>query len=235
MIATGPDAVREHTPPPASDIVVEAAHLRKTYGPTPALEDVSLSLGSGTGLTLLGPNGTGKTTLLRILGQLDAPDAGEVLLDGAEVTALAPTAVRRRVALVAQAPAMFEGTVADNLATGLRLQGDSLPADEARRLLEQVGLDPAALGQDARGLSGGEKLRVAVARAMVLHPEVWLLDEPTAALDDDRAALIAGLLRGLVGAGAALLAVTHDARLVERLAGRMLRLEGGKLGPGGLR
>ena len=214
---------------------LEARQIRMAHEGRVLLDGVSLVLERATVTTVQGASGSGKTTLLRILGQLDAPDAGEVLLDGAEVTALAPTAVRRRVALVAQAPAMFEGTVADNLATGLRLQGGSLPADEARRLLEQVGLDPAALGQDARGLSGGEKLRVAVARAMVLHPEVWLLDEPTAALDDDRAALIAGLLRGLVGAGAALLAVTHDTRLVERLAGRMLRLEGGKLGPGGLR
>ena len=203
------------------------------HGGRVLLDGVSLVLERASVTTLQGASGSGKTTLLRVLGQLVAPDAGEMFLAGTDMMTLAPPAVRRRVALVAQAPAMFAGTVEDNLATGLRLQGRALPRDQARRLLEQVGLEPAVLDQDARGLSGGEKLRVAVARAMVLHPEVWLLDEPTAALDDDRAELLADLLLALVQEGAALLAVTHDARLVGRLVGRMLLLDGGRLVPGG--
>ena len=213
---------------------LEARQLRMAHGGRVLLDGVSLVLERASVTTLQGASGSGKTTLLRILGQLSAPDAGEMLLDGADVLALAPSAVRRRVALVAQAPAMFEGTVEDNLATGLRLQGRSLPADEARTLLERVGLDPSVLGQSARGLSGGEKLRVAMARALALRPEVWLLDEPTAALDDDRAEVLAGLCRALVEEGAAMLAVTHDARLVDRLRGRLLRLDQGRLVPGGL-
>ena len=213
---------------------LEARQLRMTHGGRVLLDGVSLVLERASVTTLQGASGSGKTTLLRILGQLAAPDAGEMFIDGTDVMTLPPPAVRRRVAVVAQAPAIFAGTVEDNLATALRLQGRALARDEARRLLEQVGLDPAVLDQDAWGLSGGEKLRVAVARAMVLHPEVWLLDEPTAALDDDRAELLAALLGALVQAGAALLAVTHDARLVGRLAGRMLRLDGGRLVPGGV-
>jgi len=212
----------------------EARQLRMAYGGRVLLDGVSVVLERASSTTLQGASGSGKTTLLRILGQLSAPDAGEMLLDGTDVLALPPSMVRRRVALVAQAPAMFEGTVEDNLATGLRLQGRSLPSDEARQLLERVGLDPSVLGQSARGLSGGEKLRVAMARALALRPEVWLLDEPTAALDDDRAAVLAELCLGLVREGAAMLAVTHDARLVDRLRGRLLRLDNGRLVPGAL-
>jgi ABC-type multidrug transport system ATPase subunit len=210
---------------------LEARRLRKAYDGRPLLDGVDLRLEPGTITTVSGPSGGGKTTLLRILGLLDEPDSGELLLDGTDVRSVSPRAARRRIALVAQAPAMFEGTVLDNVRTGPQLAGVELPEATARELLTRAGLEPQFLTQDARALSGGEKLRVAVARALALHPEVWLLDEPTAALDDDRAEHLVGLLRELAAQGAAVLAVTHDARALERLPGSHLHLEGGRLGP----
>ncbi len=210
-------------------VSLEARHLRKTYEGRVLLDGVDLRLGGGSITTLSGPSGGGKTTLLRILGLLAEPDDGQMLLDGADVRTLSPRATRRRVALVAQAPAMFQGTVLDNVRTGPRLAGEELAEATARELIVRAGLEPQFLTQDARALSGGEKLRVAVARALALRPEVWLLDEPTAALDVERADLLVGLLRELATAGAAILVVTHDARALEQLGGRHLLLAAGRL------
>ena len=208
---------------------LEARRLRKSVEERVLLDGVDLRLTGGSITTLSGPSGGGKTTLLRILGLLASPDDGQVLLDGADVLTLTPREARRRIALVAQAPAMFQGTVLDNVRTGPRLAGQELPEADARALIIRAGLEPQFLGQDARALSGGEKLRVAVARALALRPEVWLLDEPTAALDVERADLLVRLLKELAAAGAALLVVTHDARALEQLAGAHLQLAGGRL------
>jgi ABC-type multidrug transport system ATPase subunit len=209
--------------------LLEARGLRKTYEGRVLLDGVDLRLEAGTVTTVGGPSGGGKTTLLRILGLLCEPDEGRVLLDGTEVHTLVPHQVRRRVALVPQAPAMFPGTVLDNVRTGPRLAGDDLPESTARQLIVRAGLEPQLLGQDARALSGGEKLRVAVARALALRPEAWLLDEPTAALDHDRSGLLVRLLRELTGEGAPVLVVTHDARVREQLGARHLELVAGRL------
>jgi ABC-type multidrug transport system ATPase subunit len=209
--------------------LLEAHQLRMRYGERALLDGVDLSLEPGTTTTLGGPSGSGKTTLLRLLGLLSDPDDGTLRLDGRDVRTLSPPEARRRVALVAQAPAMFEGTVLDNVATGMRLQGMSLGESEARLLLQRVGLDGAFLSADARALSGGEKLRVAVARALALKPAVWLLDEPTAALDAERARVLVELLKSLAREGAAVLVVTHDADAVERLDGQRLWLDSGRL------
>jgi ABC-type lipoprotein export system ATPase subunit len=124
---------------------------------------------------------------------------------------------------------MFPGTVLDNVRSGPRLASQDLDEATARALIVRAGLGPEFLGQDARALSGGEKLRVAVARALALRPEAWLLDEPTAALDDERASVLVRLLCELAGEGAPVLVVTHDARVLEQLPARRLELVAGHL------
>ena len=208
---------------------IEFRGVSRVFGEVRAVDDVSFAIEPGEFFAMLGPSGSGKTSCLRLVAGFDTPDRGQVLLDGADVLTLTPREARRRIALVAQAPAMFQGTVLDNVRTGPRLAGQELPEADARALIVRAGLEPQFLGQDARALSGGEKLRVAVARALALHPEVWLLDEPTAALDVERAGLLVRLLRELAAAGAALLVVTHDARVLDQLAGTHLQLAGGRL------
>lgn len=163
--------------------LLAAEDLRKTYARRVVLDIPSLAVAEGETLALLGSSGAGKSTLLRILGLLERPDAGRVLLDGHDVRAHDRAALRR-MAMVFQKPYLFRGTVGENVGYGLRMRG--LPAEERRRrvaaMLGWVGL-PGWEGRSAHSLSGGEAQRVALARALVVEPSVLLLDEPLSYID----------------------------------------------------
>jgi spermidine/putrescine transport system ATP-binding protein len=162
---------------------VEIRGLRKAFDGTLAVHDVDLDVRPGEFLTLLGPSGCGKTTLLRLLAGFEEPDAGRILISGADVAALPPH--KRPVNTVFQHYALFpHRTVAGNVAFGLEMTGcprAEIPARVAKAL-EMVRL-PGFGERRIDQLSGGQKQRVALARAVVLEPEVLLLDEPMAALD----------------------------------------------------
>lgn len=177
--------------------------------------DVSFALAPGV-TTLVGPSGAGKSTLLRALARLVPLAAGAVTLDPA------PAVWRRAVAYVPQQPVALEGTVADNVRAGPALFGETVAAAEVERLAAAVGLDPAARAQ---GLSGGERLRLGLVRALANRPRVLLLDEPTASLDPATAARVLAFVGGLDDL--VRLVVTHDPEAVRRLGGRSLRLEAG--------
>lgn len=162
------------------------------------------------GLTaMVGPSGAGKTTLLRLLNRLEDPDAGSVLLDGADVRDYDVLELRRRVQFVGQVPVTFPGTVAANL------DGDGA-------LLSRVGLSPALAGREADRLSVGEAQRLCLARALSMEPEVLALDEPTSALDEAAKAGIEALVRSLADEGLTVIMVTHDPRQARELADRVI-------------
>jgi len=194
------------------------------------LEDVALEIPAATVTALIGPSGAGKTSLLRCLVRLDEPAAGSVRLDGADVRGLDAGLLRRRVALVAQAPVMLPGDVRANLAYGL----DAPREAELVAALEVADLDADFLHRPADRLSGGERARVAIARALTRSPEVLLLDEPTASLDARAATAIEVLMLRLAARGLAVLVVTHDVAQVRRVATRAVRLEGGRVRAQGL-
>lgn len=134
---------------------------------------------------VVGPSGGGKTTLLRCLNRMTTPDAGQILFQGQSLETIDPVALRRRVVMLAQMPVIFPGSVEENLAIGCRLAEKALPDREAMTaMLRRAGLDKD-LGEEAARLSGGEKQRLALARVMLMDPEVMLLDEPSAALDGE--------------------------------------------------
>jgi putative ABC transport system ATP-binding protein len=187
------------------------------------LRGLDLEIGAGT-TAILGPSGAGKSTLLRLLNRLADPDEGVVRLRGIDVRELDPLALRRRVGLVPQLPAPMPGSVSDNVCYGPGLLGrqvDPLPA------LERAGLDATFLDRDASRLSVGEQQRLMLARALVLDPEVLLLDEPTAALDEQAKAAVEETLAGL--AGVSLVLVTHERDQAERLAERIVGLGEGRI------
>jgi putative ABC transport system ATP-binding protein len=222
------------TPSPGAPVVatrarLEALHLVVERQGRRLLDGLSLRLDEGTVASIEGASGSGKTTLLRALSTLIPIFGGRILLDGEDAQALAPTLYRRRVALVPQQPPMLEGTVADNVATGPRLRGEALGERETSALLERVGLSLGFAARPARELSGGERHRVALARALANEPRVLLLDEPTAALDPASAARVLDLVRALAGEGLAVAVVTHVEEHAQILGGARYRCEGGRL------
>ena len=193
------------------------------------LDEATILVRPGEAVAIQGPSGSGKSTLVRVLATLLEADAGNVLLDGRDAREIAPSQFRTRIAFLAQQPAMFDGTVRDNLAAGPALHGDSLDDARARDLIAAVGLDDSLQLREARTLSGGEKQRVALARALANDPQVLLLDEPTAALDPEAGELIVALLRDLRARGLSVVMVTHVDAHARALGGTLYRCERGRL------
>jgi ABC-type multidrug transport system fused ATPase/permease subunit len=195
------------------------------HGARVVLRDLSFDVRKGSVTALVGPSGAGKSTLLRCLNRLLVPTNGTVLLDGEDTAALEPCMLRRRVGLVAQTPVMLPGSVGENLAYGL----DAASVDEVRlaRALTAAGLDTAFFERPAAELSGGERARVALARALTREPELLLLDEATAALDADVARHIAMTLRALARDGLGVVVATHDLAFAADVADRVVALRDG--------
>ncbi len=190
------------------------------------LDIEQLTISRGETFAIVGPSGAGKSTLLRLLNFLEAPTAGVILFDGQPVPPDPPLTLLRRVTTVFQRPILLNRSVRDNVAFGLRLRGLSLDG-RVDETLDRVGLMPFA-HQPAQKLSGGELQRAALARALVLDPEVLLLDEPTANLDPYNVGLIESIVREQNRErGTTVVLVTHNVFQTRRLAIRVgLLLEG---------
>lgn len=180
-------------------------------------------------LAIVGPSGSGKSSLLRLLNRLDEPTEGNVYLDEVDYRQIAPRELRRRVGMVMQRPYLFAGTVLDNLRFGPRQRGEDLSLEAVEELLAGVGLSGFA-SRDVSNLSGGEAQRVSFARALANSPEVLLLDEPTSALDEDAKREVEAVIQRIGHEqGVACVLVTHDAAQAARLAERVLVLESGRV------
>jgi tungstate transport system ATP-binding protein len=205
--------------------------VQQAYAGSPrrvVLDVAELEVQAGEVLAVIGPSGAGKSTLLRLLNFLEAPSAGRLTFAGAGVPPRPPLALVRRVTTVFQRPVMLSGSVWDNVAYGLRLRGQA-PEPAVRQVLERVGL--TALARLPAGkLSGGEMQRTALARALVLAPEVLLLDEATANLDPYNVGLIEDIVRAHNREhGTTVVLVTHNVFQARRLAQRAALLLGGRL------
>jgi ABC-type Fe3+/spermidine/putrescine transport system ATPase subunit len=209
--------------------ILELRHVSKRFGTAIPADDVSLAIEAGEFFTFLGPSGSGKSTLLRIVAGLEQADAGQVLLRGRDVGAVPPW--RRHLGMVFQQYANFPHmNVAQNVAYGLRRSGLGRAETLSRvaGLLELVGLS----GFEERRvtqLSGGEQQRVAIARALAPRPELLLLDEPLAALDEKIRREMQGELAGIQQAtGTTFLYVTHDQEEALTMSDRIAVLNRGR-------
>jgi putative ABC transport system ATP-binding protein len=217
--------------------VLEARKLRKEVtspeGMLTILDDVSLAVGAGETVAIVGASGAGKSTLLALLAGLDEPSAGSVWLEGTELSALdedgRAAARARHVGFVFQSFHLIPSlTAEENVMLPLELAGRSDARATARVVLQQVGLGPR-LGHYPRQLSGGEQQRVAIARAFVTRPAVLFADEPTGNLDTTTGQRVIELLFDLNAAnGTTLLLVTHDRAIAGR-CGRVIELDAGRL------
>ena len=179
---------------------------------------------AGSITVLAGPSGAGKSTLLRLGNRLDKPSGGRVLLDGVDIAAIDARKLRRQVAMLFQRPIMFPGTVADNF----RVADQDVSIGTMVGVLESVGLDGVFLERTGDDLSGGEAQRVCIARALLTHPKILLMDEPTSSLDPSSRLAIEELARGLADGGLGIMWVTHDHAQMARLADRVVVLREGR-------
>lgn len=227
--------------PRADTPVLEARGIRKSFRQgdreLQVLREIDLALPAGESLAIIGASGAGKSTLLHILGGLDKPDAGDVLIDGENLWSM--SASRRgelrnhAMGFVYQFHHLLpEFTALENVGMPLLIRGDSVDSarERAAELLERVGLDER-LDHKPGELSGGERQRAAVARALSGKPRIVLCDEPTGNLDERTADRVYGLVLELnQELGTSILLVTHDHRLASRMD-RQFELRLGRLEP----
>jgi len=211
---------------------VKLSGITKRFGDVRAVHDLSLDIADGELMVLLGPTGAGKTTTLRTIAGLERPDAGRVSIGGHDVTAEPPAV--RDVAFVFQQYSLYPHlTVYDNLAFPLRSPARRLPEDEVRRMVHRVAEllhIESKLQNRATRLSGGEMQRVAIGRALVRAPAIYLMDEPLSSLDAKlRAELRLELKRIQSELGATILYVTHDQIEAMTMASRIGILSDGAL------
>ena len=174
-----------------TEAALRVRDLTFRYGDTTVLSDLALDLRRNDVLLLTGPSGAGKSTLLRVLARLLEADAGTILLNGERREDIEPTRYRRRVAYLQQQPVMVSGSVRDNLLLSFRF-GSAEPPDHEQlaELLDRTALSGVSLERNAAELSVGQQQRIALLRLLLMEPEVLLLDEPTASLDDEAARLL---------------------------------------------
>lgn len=212
-----------------NSVVLYTEHLCRRVEHQMIVDDVSFEVRRGELLGIVGPSGSGKSSLLRLLNRLDEPTSGTVYFEGQDYRELPPRTLRRSVGMVTQRPFLFPGNVAANLRFGPKQRSEILSDQDVARLLERVGL-PSFGDREVSNLSGGEQQRISLARALANRPEVLLLDEPTSALDEAAKAGVEELIRGLVtDAALTCVQVTHDRDQARRICDRVLVLNGGRL------
>ncbi|MDR2368525.1 MAG: ABC transporter ATP-binding protein [Deltaproteobacteria bacterium] len=213
------------------DRILVISDVSKIYGPIKALQNVSLSVGSGEWLAIMGPSGSGKTTLMNIIGCLDSPTSGRVLLDGLGLDSLSSaelTAIRREsIGLIFQQFHLVSYLTALENVMVAQYYHSLVDEKEALEALENVGLADRAKHLP-RQLSGGEQQRVCIARALINHPKLLLADEPTGNLDETNEAMVMDILHSLHKRGSTIIVVTHALEVAAH-AERTLVLEHGRV------
>ncbi len=210
--------------------------VRFAYGiaTRPALEIANLEIKPGERVGLLGAIGSGKSTLLKLCSGLYRPTEGKLFLGGIDVSLLATAVARESLGYLPQDARMFSGTLRDNLLLGLPDPGDEaiLMAAQRTGLIELIGSQPKGLAlqitEGGRGVSGGQKQLIMLTRTLLASPRVWLLDEPTGAMDSVTEARVVNLLRAITDTGDTLVAATHKTALLP-LFDRLIVLQNGRI------
>ena len=214
--------------------ILKVEHLHKKYDDLTILEDVNLEVGKGEVVVIIGPSGCGKSTLLRCLNGLEEIQDGKVILDSEVINPSKKNSskTREKIGMVFQSYDLFpHKTILKNITLApLKVQkrNKKQVEEEALSLLERIGLS-AKKDNYPRQLSGGQKQRVAIVRALIMHPEVLLLDEITAALDPEMVREVLDVVLSLAKEGRTMVIVTHEMPFAKAVADRVVFMDGGKI------
>ena len=212
--------------------MITISHLRKEYPNVTPLTDVNAEIKKGEVISIIGPSGTGKSTLLRAINMLDPPTSGQIFIDGEEITAkdCRLNILRRKMGMVFQSFNLFEHmNVMENITYGpVRLLGLSRAEAEARamELLKTVSLQDKAFSYPDE-LSGGQKQRIAIARTLAMDPEIILFDEPTSALDPTMVGEVLSVIKMLAARGMTMMIVTHEMKFARDVSTRIFYMDQG--------
>jgi tungstate transport system ATP-binding protein len=212
-------------------LTVEVAGIAKNYNGSRVLTDCSYTFGAGGHYVLMGDNGSGKSTLFRIAALLETPDRGEVRYVEGDQVLVPDINLKRRLTMVFPRVGVLSRSVFDNVAYGLKLRGldQDLVRKRVAAILKEVNLAPKG-AQSATTLSSGETMRLGLARALAIEPEVLFLDEPTTHIDKANTRLMEECIgRIRQERSLTLIIITHDPAQAERLGGRQLLLEAGRI------
>ena len=209
--------------------ILDINDLKKSLEGNPVLKSIDLDIRLGEVMGLLGPSGSGKSTLLRCLNRIIEADSGDIFYKEKDLKEYPPNELRKEVVLVPQESVMFSGTVFDNVAYGPSIEGD-VNREHILNCIRDAGLSSDFEQRQAEKLSGGEKRRVALARALALKPEVLLLDEPTSGVDPKKKEEVErSILNFSDKRDLTVIWVTHDLDQAKRVSTRIANLRDGRI------
>ena len=210
--------------------MIEIKGLKKSFGDLEVLKGIDQNVEEGEVLCIVGPSGSGKSTMLRCINRLEEPTAGEIYIDGEQVTEGNIDRMRTKMGMVFQSFNLFpHKSVLENLTIGplnVKKAGKKEIEEKAMKLLDRVGLAEKA-NEYPRNLSGGQQQRVAIARALAMDPEVILFDEPTSALDPEMVGEVLDVMKDLATEGMTMVVVTHEMGFAKEVANKVIFMDGG--------
>ena len=216
------------------DVIVRIKDLHKSYGDLEVLRGIDIDVHRGEVVVVLGPSGSGKSTMLRCVNLLEKPTSGQIIFEGADITAKGVdiNGVRAKLGMVFQQFNLFPHlTVRENIKLApvkLKVMTDEEADKRALELLARVGLPDKADSYPAQ-LSGGQQQRIAIARALAMNPDVMLFDEPTSALDPEMVGEVLEIMKELADDGMTMVVVTHEMGFAREVATRVLFMDGGNI------
>ena len=212
--------------------MLEVKNIAKNFGKNKVLNKISFNVQKGDIISVIGPSGSGKSTLLRCINRLEEPNSGKIIFNGEEITKKNITKVREKIGMVFQQFNLFPNmTVLENLMLAPVTLG-KLNKEEAKiKAIDLLGdihlLDKKNAYPD--NLSGGQKQRVAIARTLMMEPDIILFDEPTSALDPEMVTEVLNMISELATSGITMIIVSHEMNFIKKCASRVLFLEKGKI------